>query len=158
MVKMRPMKSMLIAVLIPFKLSENGLELWMQTRKEEGPLNGFLEFPGGKVEGGESFKDASIREFKEEVTADENCLSQVLPFKNYSYTYPDRTVTLFTFLGQVNSDELSKEGWHKINFNDPLLGLKDKILSANIELIEDLSRYFQEILEDGSWSELWPPL
>ena len=41
------MKSILISLLVPFRLSKNGLELWMQTRQEDGLLNGLLEFPGG---------------------------------------------------------------------------------------------------------------
>lgn len=150
------MKSILISLLVPFRLSKNGLELWMQTRREDGPLNGFLEFPGGKIEAGESFREAAIREFEEETGAN---VGKVDSFKNYSHEYPDRSVKLFVFLSQMpQACELDEDGWRRIDFDGPLRGLEDKILSANHLLVSDLSRYFQEIWEDGSWSELWPPL
>ncbi len=130
----------------------------MQTRHEDGPLDGLLEFPGGKVEAGESFKEAAIREFIEETGVALKDKTKVVAFKNYSYEYPDRSVTLFTFIGQMKGEELSSEGWRVINFSDPLKGIEEKILSANHTVIRDLSGYFQEIVEDESWSELWPPL
>ena len=158
MLKNAPMKSMLISVFVPFRLSKNGLELWMQVRHEAGALNGFLEFPGGKIEAGESMKAAAIREFKEETNVLGVNAERVRAFKNYSHEYSDRKVTLFTFVASIDSDELEHSGWHRINKEEPLAGIEDKILSANKEMISDLSRYFYEILEDQSWSELWPPL
>ena len=153
-------KSILISVFIPFKLSKNGLELWMQTRREDGPLDGFLEFPGGKIEAGETSKEAAIREFCEEVELGRQSISleRVSAFKNYSYAYPDRSVILFTFIGQMANESLGREGWHKIDFEKPLENIKDTILEANYELINDLSDYFHGLMEDGSWSELWAPL
>ncbi len=153
-------KSILISVFIPFRLTKNGLELWMQTRHEDGPLDGFLEFPGGKIEKGESLKNAAIREFCEEVEFKEDLLhlDRVVAFKNYSYDYPDRSVVLFTFIGQMPEKALSEDGWYKIDFSKPLDGIKDKILEANHELIKDLSHYFHGLVEDESWSDLWPPL
>ena len=158
MVKNAPMKSMLISVFIPFRLTKNALELWMQTRREDGPLDGFLEFPGGKIEPRESFKEAAIREFIEETSVSQVNAQRVVPFKNYSYEYPDRSVTLFTFIGQMKDEELEVGGWQKIDFTNPLAGIEDKVLSANHTVINDISRYFQEIMEDESWRELWPPL
>ncbi len=158
------MKSILISVFIPFRLTKNGLELWMQTRHEDGPLDGYLEFPGGKVEKGESLKDAAIREFYEEVSLakealrDSSTVERVRPFKNYTYEYPDRSVVLFTFIGHMPEKALREEGWHRIDFLNPLEGIEDRILAANHELIKDLSHYFHGLVEDQSWSELWPPL
>ena len=70
--------------------------LWMHRRTEEGPLDGFLEFPGGKVEVGESYLEASVRELSEE--------NQVLltfeqqkgarPLGLFIHTYEDRKVHL----------------------------------------------------------------
>jgi len=158
MLRNAPMKSMLISVFIPFRLSKNGLELWMQVRHEAGALNGFLEFPGGKIGPTESMKAAAIRELIEETDVLSVNSERVRAFKNYSHEYSDRKVSLFTFVGQIDYEELKGSGWHTINKENPLAGIEDKVLSANKEIISDLSRYFYEILEDKSWSELWPPL
>lgn len=128
----------------------------MQERKEDGPLDGYLEFPGGKIESGESFEQAAEREFLEETGASS---AKVKAFKNYSHEYVDRSVKLFVFIGQMpGKSELSESGWKNIDLNNPLSGLEDKVLEANKNLIIDLSKYFQEILEDESWRELWPQL
>jgi len=160
MLKKSKMKSTLISLFIPFKLSKNTLELWMQTRHEEGLLNGFLEFPGGKIEAGESPKEAALREFIEEVPTGREALrvERVSAFKNYSFDYLDRSVILFTFIGQMSAGDLEQEGWYKIDFERPLENIEDKIPQGNHELIIDLSSYFHGLVEDGSWSELWAPL
>lgn len=38
------------------------------TRKAEGAFKGFWEFPGGKIEEGESASDAAVREIREELS------------------------------------------------------------------------------------------
>ncbi|MFN8370323.1 MAG: NUDIX domain-containing protein [Bacteriovoracaceae bacterium] len=48
-------------------LTQKSVDVWMQERKEDGPLNGLWEFPGGKIEPNETAIDAVIREIHEEV-------------------------------------------------------------------------------------------
>jgi len=48
----------------------NDKKLLIAQRLPKGDMGGKWEFPGGKVEGGESFQDALKREFKEEFAVD----------------------------------------------------------------------------------------
>ena len=54
-----------------------------------------FEFPGGKVEAGESKEDAIIREIKEELDMD---VSIVQHFLTVEHHYPDFSITMHSFL------------------------------------------------------------
>ncbi len=68
--------------------------LLVSLRPEGKPWPGFWEFPGGKIDPGETPEQALVRELWEElgitVTAPE-------PFRVLEYTYPERTVRLHFF-------------------------------------------------------------
>ena len=51
-------------------LVNSGAEVLVTKRKEGGELGGYWEWPGGKVEAGESHEDCVVREFLEEVGMD----------------------------------------------------------------------------------------
>jgi mutator protein MutT len=65
------------------------------TRRHVGThLEGLWEFPGGKVDAGESHPDALRREIREELDADVDV--QELLF-DITHDYPDRTVALYFY-------------------------------------------------------------
>ena len=74
-------------------IEENGA--FLVTRRPEGAhLAGLWEFPGGKIDPGESHTDALRREIREELGADvavHDLLFQV------THSYPDRSVALFFY-------------------------------------------------------------
>jgi len=71
----------------------DGLILCAQ-RRLTGRLGGMWEFPGGKVEPGESPRDALIREIREELCCDVVVGEQII---TTTHAYDFGTVTLTTF-------------------------------------------------------------
>jgi len=63
-------------------------------RPDSGLLGGLWEFPGGKVEQGESFEDGLKREIREELAAE---ISVGEPFGVYRHAYTHFKVTLHAF-------------------------------------------------------------
>ena len=77
------------------------------TRRDEGPLRGFAEFPGGKCHPGETPRDCAVRECREEsglnVAADELLLQ-------HEFAYPHATVDLHFWLCRpVDSESVCDE-------------------------------------------------
>lgn len=61
----------------------------------DGPFDGLWEFPGGKIDEGESSSDALRRELAEELGIE---VTSSRPFMDLHHEYPDRTVDLEFFL------------------------------------------------------------
>lgn len=70
-------------------------------------LEGFWEFPGGKIEGGESPQEALLRELREEL----NCSVEVQDFvttTEYDYDFGTVVLSTFTCALQEGEPELSE--------------------------------------------------
>ena len=65
-------------------------------------LGGFWEFPGGKIEDGETIMEAATREAQEEVGLSVSALRPMLPVV---HVYSHRTVCLHPVLCQAASDD-----------------------------------------------------
>lgn len=73
-------------------------------RPEGKSLAGYWEFPGGKLEDGESPEDALVREIKEEFNADIEILNYI---NEASYDYDFGTVIMKTYEVKLISKNLS---------------------------------------------------
>jgi len=95
---------------------------------------GYWEFPGGKVEPGESRRDALVRELHEELGID---VDQASPWLTKLYTYPHATVRLNFFRvtrwhGEPHGKENQRLSWQMIDAVKvaPLLPANGPILRA----------------------------
>lgn len=135
------MKKLEVAILIPIRhLTGEGVEIWMQQRQENGPLDGLWEFPGGKIERGESPKEAAIREVLEEVglSLDEQSEGVVF-FRQFPYEYEDRLILLNVFTTKLSFTPAPGSGkWFKVHFSSKSTPLLSKIPDANQEVIDEL--------------------
>ena len=62
------LKKIFVSIVIFTKdFNNQDFKIWTQVRLEAGPLYEKLEFPGGKIELGETPKKAAIRKVEEEV-------------------------------------------------------------------------------------------
>jgi 8-oxo-dGTP diphosphatase len=64
-------------------------------RLSDGPFHGLWEFPGGKIDAGESAHDALSRELSEELGIEVTACSS---FMNLRHEYEDRVVTIEFFI------------------------------------------------------------
>ena len=73
------------------------------TQRGYGSFKGWWEFPGGKIEEGETPKEALLREIKEELdtTVQVEELVEVV-----EYEYPDFHLTMYCYLCKVITGEL----------------------------------------------------
>ena len=68
------MKKVPVVAAIIFRASSSGTRSVFATQRGYGDWKGFWEFPGGKIESGESAQEALTREIKEELATEINAL------------------------------------------------------------------------------------
>jgi mutator protein MutT len=71
-------------------------------RRSDGPLPGFWEFPGGKVEPSETAEQALLRELREELAIDVRNLEALTPIE---FAYAEAHVRLHPFICQHEAGE-----------------------------------------------------
>ena len=76
-------------------LRDNAGRVLITERLCTGPFNGLWEFPGGKINAGETAQAALVRELAEEIDIE---VTQYSSFMRLRHEYDDRIVTIEFFL------------------------------------------------------------
>ena len=85
-----------IDVAVGILMKPNG-EVLLASRPKGKPFAGYWEFPGGKVEQGESIFDALKREFAEEIAVD---IQSAEPWCGVEHVYPHAHVRLHFYISR----------------------------------------------------------
>lgn len=118
-----------IDVAVGILMRENG-EVLLGQRPEGKPYPGYWEFPGGKVESGESIEAALKREFMEEL--DVMILSQE-PWCCVEHVYPHAHVRLHFFISRDWQGEPKSREGQAFQWQGPIQ--VEPLLPATIPLI-----------------------
>ena len=105
------------------------------TRRSDGEFKDMWEFPGGKIEAGESKEDALIREIKEELDLDINNLDYLT---TVDYDYPKFHLTMHCFICEICGGSLNLNA-----HNDAKWALLEELplqawVPADVKVVEKL--------------------
>ncbi|WP_300175377.1 8-oxo-dGTP diphosphatase MutT [uncultured Aliivibrio sp.] len=120
-------------------LNAEKTKVFITKRPDKVHKGGFWEFPGGKVEVGESAEQALIRELNEEIGIES---TELAIFESLNHDYPDKSLYFdFFTVTQFDCEPYGKEGqqglWvpisELINYDFP---------EANVPVLEKVIAFF----------------
>ncbi|MEM7304319.1 MAG: 8-oxo-dGTP diphosphatase MutT, partial [Pseudomonadota bacterium] len=131
-------------------------KILVSRRKEDVDFPGFMEFPGGKVEAGESFKQALRRELYEEIGLQLGISHRLIEF---NYKYDDSNIEFQVFFVSADTNKvIAKEAqellWvnqhelNQLNFPPANRTIIDSINLPQAYMVADYSVFGESIVDD----------
>ncbi len=150
------LKKIFVSIVIFTKdFNNQDFKIWTQVRLEAGPLYEKLEFPGGKIELGETPKQAAIREVEEEVGVNIQDSKGLNLFKIQEYEFNGKFIVLYVFISPFDQLPKDKGEWLTINYQQKSAYLKGKIPEINHVIIDELAVYMEKIFKGNLLEQLW---
>ncbi len=131
------MKTIKVVAAVMKAVNEKGVPMVYATQRGYGEYKGWWEFPGGKIEAGETPQQALVREIKEELTADIVVEDLI---RTIEYDYPAFHLSMDCFWAEVVSGHLELMEAEDARWlgKDDIMDVK--WLPADLELIEDIGK------------------
>ncbi|ERJ12098.1 (deoxy)nucleoside triphosphate pyrophosphohydrolase [Haloplasma contractile] len=114
-------------------IKDNKVLCCRRTKEESYPL--MWEFPGGKIELGETKEEALIREIKEELSSDITILRY---YQHVSYRYERFDLDMDIYLCELNTDDIQLNVHSDAKWFNRHEAIKLDWLKADIPIIEQL--------------------
>ncbi len=114
-------------------------QVFITKRPDNLHKGGFWEFPGGKVELGESVEQAMARELDEEIGIE---VTDQLLFEHLQYDYPEKSLEFdFIVINKFNNEPYGKEGQEGLWVNVADL-VNYQFPEANVPVLERVVEEF----------------
>ncbi|MCF8001801.1 MAG: CoA pyrophosphatase [Halanaerobiales bacterium] len=153
------------AIFVPIIEIENKLHLLYEIRAEEmGTQPGEVSFPGGRIEPGETAREAAVRETEEELGIDG---SNIELFGQLDYLIPPFNIALYPFVGMlkiagleeldINRAEVKEVFTVPLNYfleNEP----ETHVISCRHEINENFPYHLIRNGKDYDWRDFEYPV
>ena len=123
--------------IIRMKKKEGETLLLIAQRKPEDFLGGYWEFPGGKIENGESVQECLMREIEEELGVRVKAAEF---FRLREHVYPQKTVRLHFYFCDWVSGEACRRDCHDFAWVQPEEMKNYPFIPADEDIINELIR------------------
>lgn len=136
----RPIVEVAVGVLI-----KSDQSILLGQRPEGKPYAGYWEFPGGKIETGETLLQALRRELQEEINITINDANELLVIEHdYPHAYVRLHICVVTaWVGDLKGLEGQKLIWlSKYELENIDQSSIQPVLPATLPILQDLKRYF----------------